>query len=66
MKEIRICRCGYSGGDHARTDKCTEGRPSLGVPADATPDQVQAAILAALARELQAGAAGFATNGGAE
>ena len=53
MKEIRWCRCGYSGGDHPRTPECSEGRRTISVPVDATPEQVQAAIQAALADELR-------------
>ena len=61
MKAITFCRCGYSAGDHPRTAQCSEGRQTVKVAADATPEQVQAAIQAALAAELDEGAAGFAT-----
>ena len=63
MKPIHFCRCGYSAGDHPRTAQCSEGRQTIAVPADATPEQVQAAISNALWREMTDGAAGFAGNG---
>jgi len=59
MKPIHFCRCGYSGGDHPRTPQCSEGRRTISVPVDATPEQVQAAIQAALADELREGAEQF-------
>lgn len=63
MKQIHFCRCGYSAGEHPRTAQCSEGRQTIAVPADATPEQVQAAITAALGDELSNGTAGFAGNG---
>ena len=59
MKPITYCRCGFSGGDHPRTERCSEGRQTIRVPDDFTPDAIDATVKAALAAELVEGAAGF-------